>query len=93
MPVPPTVICPVQKRPTLFDFPFPSGRRVKYDHGDTPWNVVSVRTPRANQRTTLMGQGLNDHAVGGDTWRRQTLTNNVPVSSRAWPFSVTVSTA
>jgi len=78
-PIPPTVIVPIRKRDALYEFPHPHGRRVNFDHGDTPWNVVSVRTPRANKRTSLLGEGVNDNALGADTWRRQTSTTNVPV--------------
>mmetsp|Transcript_9657 Transcript_9657/g.21986 ORF Transcript_9657/g.21986 Transcript_9657/m.21986 type:complete len:434 (-) Transcript_9657:88-1389(-) len=34
---------PVKKRPALFDNPMPVGRRVAYDRGDTPWNLISLK--------------------------------------------------
>lgn len=37
---------PVRRRPSLFSPPPPAGRRVAFDHGDTPYNVVTLRTPR-----------------------------------------------
>ena len=82
-PIPGSVIVPIKKRDTLYEFPHPHGRRVSYDHGDTPWNVLSARTPRNNKRTSLLGQGINDSSSGGDTWRRQTITTNVPVRPTA----------
>ena len=51
-----------------------------FDHGESPWNIVTVRTPRTNKHTTLMGESINDHSFGADAWRRQTSTNNVPVT-------------
>jgi hypothetical protein len=77
-PIPKTLVVPLKKRVTLFSS-HPSGRRVSFDHGDTPWNVVSMRTPRTNKRTTFNGKGVLDNSWGGDSWRRQTLTTNVPV--------------
>ena len=55
---------------------------ILYTHtlaGNTPWNIVTARTPRTNKRTAIFGQGINDHCCGADTWRSQTTTTNVPV--------------
>ena len=49
--------------------------------GNTPWNIVTARTPRTNKRTAIFGQGVNDHCCGADTWRSQTTTTNIPVIS------------
>ena len=78
-PIPPTTVVPVKKRDTLFDSTDARGRRVAYDHGDTPWNVTSNRTPRANRRTTVHGVGVLDESLGAESWRRQTSTTNLPV--------------
>ena len=78
-PIPPTTVVPVKKRDTLFDSTEARGRRAAYEHGDTPWNVTSNRTPRANRRTTVHGVGVLDESLGAESWRRQTLTTNLPV--------------
>lgn len=77
--IPPSIIVPIRKRDTLFEFPHTHGRKVSFDHGDTPWNVVTVRTPRSNKRTNIIGEGALDQSFGADTWRRQTCSTNVPV--------------
>ena len=60
---------------------------ILYTHtlaGNTPWNIVTARTPRTNKRTAIFGQGINDHCCGADTWRSQTTTTNVPVISKIY---------
>jgi hypothetical protein len=42
----PRLAVPVHRRPALFSPPPPAGRRVAYDLGGTPYNVVTTRTPR-----------------------------------------------
>lgn len=41
-PVPPTVRIPVKNRVKLFDPPPPLGRRVAYDRGDSPYDVINL---------------------------------------------------
>lgn len=44
---------PMKSRAHLYDHPPPSGRRVAYHHGDTPYDIVTVRTPRSKESTNF----------------------------------------
>lgn len=44
--VDPSVRVPVKERKTIFDSPYPRGRRTAFDKGDTPFNILSLKSPR-----------------------------------------------